>query len=84
MLACGIAAIWDIWKSRNKVVFDKVLLRDPGSVVGLMTYWMTNWACLQKTSVRDAQVAAASLLTKMSLEAFSVKQGWAPVRKRIC
>jgi hypothetical protein len=35
----------------DKVVFDKVLLRDPGSVVGLMTYWMINWAFLQKTSV---------------------------------
>jgi hypothetical protein len=64
-------------------VFDKVLLRDPGSVVGLITYWMINWAFLQKTSVREAQVAAASLLTKMSLEAFSVTQGWAPARKRI-
>jgi hypothetical protein len=78
------ALIWATWKSRNKVVFDKMLLRDPGSVVGLMTYWMTNWAFLQKTSAREAQVAAASLLTKMSLEAFSVTQGWAPAGKRIC
>jgi hypothetical protein len=84
VVAVGVSAlIWSIWKTRNAVVFDRDKILDPGSVVHKISYWFAHWARLQKPNVRRHQIIAAQLLTKVALEAFSMRNGWAPARKRI-
>jgi hypothetical protein len=56
---------------------------DPFSVVCKISYWLSNWACLQKVNERQPPVATAFLLSRLAHEAFTGHPGWAPSKRRI-
>jgi hypothetical protein len=84
VVALGVSAvIWAIWKTRNLAVFENVFPNDICSVVCRVSYWISNWSCLQKGAVRQGQVIVAQLLSRVATEAFGGHLGWAPSRKSI-
>jgi hypothetical protein len=62
----GIAVIcWAIWKTRNKVTFDKHKMRTPCEVMFLSSAFLMYWAGLQKEQGREKlQFGAAKMMEK--------------------
>lgn len=55
--AFGLAGIcWAIWKARNKVCFDKKLIKHPAEILCHACAFLNFWTCLHKTDFQ-AQIA---------------------------
>jgi len=68
----GVAAFcWTIWRCRNDIVFNKIIINSIMHVIFRGTYWMRFWAQLQ----RDEQ--AKNTLSSLSelLEVVALEQG---------
>ena len=49
MIWVGVAAFcWTIWRCRNDIVFNKIIINSIMHVIFRGTYWMCFWAQLQR------------------------------------
>jgi hypothetical protein len=64
----GIAAIcWTIWKTKNKVTFDKYKIRTPCEVMFLPSALLMYWAGLKKEQGKEKlQFGASTMMEKAS------------------
>jgi hypothetical protein len=64
----GISAIcWAIWKTRNKVTFEKHKMRNPCEIIYLASALLMYWAGLQKGQGKETiQLGASKLMEKAS------------------
>ena len=76
LLTTASALLWTIWLTRNEIVFDK---RKPKSLLQVLfrgTYWLRQWAILQRhEDLKDLLISAATRLETSALAFFS-SNGW--------
>ena len=67
-LYVGLAAIcWAIWRMRNKIHFDKKVVRSPTEIICLASSFMSFWAELQSEEDKSQLEAGAEDLKKVAL-----------------
>ena len=67
-LYVGLAAIcWAIWRMRNKIHFDKKVVRSPTEIICLASSFMSFWAELQSEEDKSQLEAGAKALKKAAL-----------------
>jgi hypothetical protein len=76
LLTAASALCWTIWLTRNEVVFDKCRPKLYLQVLFRGTYWLRQWAKLQRREVlRDQLLRAGQRLETSALQFFS-SNGW--------
>ena len=57
----GMAAIcWAIWKTRNRITFDKYKMKSPAEIWFLASSFVTYWAGMQKPQDKKLLMAGAT------------------------
>ena len=76
LLTVAAAFCWAIWLTRNEVVFDKCRTKTFLQVLFRGTYWLRQWAGLQRhDDQRDQLVKVGQFLETSALQFFS-SNGW--------
>jgi hypothetical protein len=61
----GVVAIcWSIWKARNKMCLENILIKSPNEILCHAYALMTYWAGLSKKELKDLLQDGAKLLMK--------------------
>lgn len=80
---CGAAAIlWTLWKSRNNACFRKQYPQDPAAIIFNLCHNLNSWALLQIEAKKGLE-DGSERIRQVLVEAFSRRQGCAPLGRRI-
>jgi hypothetical protein len=76
LLTAAAALCWTIWLTRNEVIFDKCRPKTFLQVLFRRTYWLRQWAGLQRhDDQRDQLIQVGQFLETPALQFFS-SIGW--------
>jgi hypothetical protein len=84
LVRCGdLVVCWTLWKTRNDVCFNRIVLNDPANVIYRLCSLLTSWAILQRTQDKRKVKDRAMQLKLVIRETYARSHGWAPTIARI-